>query len=107
MMEGWTWPFVLQQVFMGMAWCFAVWAAWTEVRGLLGDIRQAWKGESVVKRKSGGRVRGRVVLEADVCEMALAYKEQCDAASFSEALNALARVGAAELRRCGAIGREK
>lgn len=106
-MEGWTWPFVLQQVFMGMAWCFAVWAAWTEVRGLLGDIRQARKGEGVVKRKSGGRVRGRVVLEADVRDATLMYVEQCGADSFSQALNALARVGAAELRRCGAIGGEK
>ena len=103
-MEGWTWPFVLQQAFMGAAWCFAAWAAWTTVRELLGDIRQARKGEGVVKRKSGSRVRGRVLLEADVREMALAYKEQCGADSFSQALNALARVGAAELRRCGAIG---
>lgn len=100
-MERWTWAFVLQQAFMGLAWCFAVWAAWTEIRRLLGDIRQGRKGEDVVERRSGGRVRGRVVLEADVCEMALAYKEQCDAASFSEALNMLARVGGAELKRCG------
>ena len=31
-MERWTWAFILQQVFMGLAWCFAIWAAWTEVR---------------------------------------------------------------------------
>ena len=34
MMERWTWPFVLQQAFMGAAWCFAAWAAWTTAREL-------------------------------------------------------------------------
>ena len=27
----WTWPYILQQVFMGLAWCFVVWAAWAEI----------------------------------------------------------------------------
>ena len=36
-MERWTWPFVLQQVFMGLAWCFAVWAVWREVREIFAE----------------------------------------------------------------------
>ena len=53
------------------------------------------------------RVRSRIMLEAVVRDATLMYQEQCGADSFSQALNALARVGAAELRRCGAIGGDK
>ena len=36
-MERWTWAFILQQVFMGQAWCFAVWAVWREVREIFAE----------------------------------------------------------------------
>lgn len=53
------------------------------------------------------QTHSRIMLEADVREATLRYMEKNGTETFSEALNALARVGAAELRRCGAIGREK
>lgn len=52
---------------------------------------------------SKNRVRSRIMLDADVQDAALLYREQCGAESFSKALCMLARVGAAELQRCGAM----
>ena len=34
-MERWTWPYILQQVIILGAWCWALWVVWREVRGLL------------------------------------------------------------------------
>jgi len=44
-MERWTWPFILQQIVVLLAWCWVVRTAWREVREAL---------EEGTKYKSGG-----------------------------------------------------
>lgn len=50
------------------------------------------------------RVRSRIRLDTDIQYLVLQYMEQCGVESFSKALCALARIGAAELLQYGAIG---
>nr|WP_314717509.1 hypothetical protein [uncultured Fretibacterium sp.] len=40
-MEHWTWAYVLQQVFVGLGWCWALRVGWGEVRGLMEEIKNA------------------------------------------------------------------
>ena len=39
-MERWTWPYILQQVIILGAWCWALWVVWREVRGLLEEAER-------------------------------------------------------------------
>ena len=39
-MERWTWAYILQQVIILGAWCWALWVVWREVRGLLEEAER-------------------------------------------------------------------
>ena len=42
-MERWTWPYILQQITVGLGWCWAVHALWGEVRALLADLEREYR----------------------------------------------------------------
>lgn len=39
-MERWTWAYILQQITVGLGWCWAARVGWGEVRSLLADLER-------------------------------------------------------------------
>ena len=59
-MERWTWPFILQQIVVLLAWGWLMQIAWREIREVLGEGKEqkprGYQMEAEHAQKPGGTV---------------------------------------------------